>query len=243
MHVHAHFDQEFQDQPSAHTEMFVCTHGHTQPQPFLCHGLTKSNRTHKQHTLECHTVWVSVVWSYSLFSLPLSSSSPPPFSFSPLWFGRGAASCAPAPLLGRFCPTWRPKGLQGRKRIEQGWAMYGNVTVLTVIWYRIEEHRFIQWASVMLHRAYWVWQLQGLDIGKTAVVTGPHWAERDFHIGVTLEYLFLQNYSSVCGLYLDSIFFFCSLPSLIKIVVKYSPNVSVLYLIIWWWFHRKVTKY
>ena len=35
--------------------MTVCTHGHTQPQPFMC--LTESSRTHKQYTLEWDTVW------------------------------------------------------------------------------------------------------------------------------------------------------------------------------------------
>lgn len=106
--------QNCQHQPSANTQMFVWTHGHTQPQPFMCHGLTKSNRTHKQYTLECDTVRVLILWIYSLFSLPLSSSSLPPFSFFPPWSGRGAASCAQALLLGHFCPTLCPTELQAR---------------------------------------------------------------------------------------------------------------------------------
>lgn len=69
MHVHEHFDRKFQHQPSAHTQMIVCTHGHTQPQPFMCHGLTESNRTHKQCTPECDTVWVPVVWMLLTFFL------------------------------------------------------------------------------------------------------------------------------------------------------------------------------
>lgn len=62
------------------------------------------------------SVWYSmpVLRLYSLFFLPLSSSSPLPSSFSPPWFGRGAASCAQALLLGHFCPTWFPTGLQAK---------------------------------------------------------------------------------------------------------------------------------
>lgn len=87
--------------------MSVCKHGHIQPLPFMCHGLTKKqSNTQEQYTPESDTVRAAVVWLYSLSSLPLSSSSPPPFSFFPPWFGRGAASCARALLLGHFCPTW-----------------------------------------------------------------------------------------------------------------------------------------
>lgn len=137
--------------------MFVCTHGHTQPQPFKCHGLTKSNRTHKQYTLVCDTVWVPVVWIYSLSFLPLSSSSPPLFSFFPPWSGRGAASCAPALLLGHFCPTWSSIGLQDRGS-PVGCGCY----------------KFIYSGSTIL------------QVKEPIVINRPHSAKRDCHIGVKL---------------------------------------------------------
>lgn len=69
---HAHFDQKFQHQPSAHTQMFVWTH--TQPQYFMCYGLTKSNQTHKQYTrvqsvIQCQLCEFTHFFSY-LFLLP-----------------------------------------------------------------------------------------------------------------------------------------------------------------------------
>lgn len=133
--------------PTFCTHIDVCTHVwiHTQPQLFMCHGLTKSNQTHKRYTLECNTAWVPVVWMYSLFSLPLSSSSPPPSAFFPPWFGRGAASCAPALLLSRFCPTWCPDVASRREEDWTGMRYVQYVTVaicsgIIVTWHSIEDY-------------------------------------------------------------------------------------------------------
>lgn len=105
----------------------------------------KSNQTHKRYTLECNTAWVPVVWMYSLFSLPLSSSSPPPSAFFPPWFGRGAASCAPALLLSRFCPTWCPDVASRREEDWTGMRYVQYVTVaicsgIIVTWHSIEDY-------------------------------------------------------------------------------------------------------
>lgn len=146
---HAHFGESV-PAPTFCTHIDVCMHvwTHTQAQPFMCHGLTKSNQTHKRYTLECNTVWVPVVWRYSLFSLPLSSSSPPPFASSLPWFERGAASCAPALLSGRFCPTWCPE--VAAKKAEA--------------WHSMKDCRLLSDPSVMLQKkAHWVWQSHGLE--------------------------------------------------------------------------------
>lgn len=128
--------------------MFVCTHGHTQPQPFMCHGLTKSNRTHKQYTLECDTVWVPVVANVLTFFLTsfffLSSSF---LFFSSLIWARRCflrSSSAFRSLLSDMVSYGA-----SRKRTEQEWAAYGTDTIcsgFTVTWYSTEEYKFIQWA-------------------------------------------------------------------------------------------------
>lgn len=121
--------------PTFCTHIDVCMHAwtHTTSAFYVSRPDKKQSNTQTIHTRVRYSMSAGCA-NYSLFSLPLSSSSPPPFSFFPPWFGRGAASCAPALLLGHFCPTWCPTGLQGRgsSRIELHVALsqYALVSLL-----------------------------------------------------------------------------------------------------------------
>lgn len=122
--AHAHFDPKFQHQPSAHTQTFVCTR-HTQPRPFICHGLTGSSQTHKLDVWHSTSAGCANVLTFFLTSFFFLSSSFLFFS-SLIWARRCflRSSSAFRSLLSDMTSygAWS-------ERTTQGWAAYDTAMV------------------------------------------------------------------------------------------------------------------
>lgn len=106
-------------------QMFVCTYGQTQTQPFMCHGLMKSSQTHKQtrvgYSMNASSVNVLTFFLTSFFFLSSSFL----FFSSLIWARRCflRSSSAFRSLLSDMM-SYRPS----RKNMEQAWATYGPFT-------------------------------------------------------------------------------------------------------------------